>query len=83
MKQLIRALVVAVVVALGTAWAADQTCCEKAAEAGKACRKKCCLAAHKEGKSCERCNPQKQDLKLLKKGAKKAAAKSAQAGDKK
>ena len=43
------------------------TCCEKAAAEGKECKHKCCVAAHKQGKSCEKCNPNKEDLKLLKK----------------
>ena len=42
------------------------TCCEKAAAEGKECAHKCCVAAHKEGKSCEKCNPNKEDLKLKK-----------------
>lgn len=42
------------------------TCCEKAAAQGKECQNKCCIAAHKAGKSCEKCNPNKEDLKLLK-----------------
>jgi hypothetical protein len=46
------------------------TCCEAAAAEGKECKHKCCLAAHKEGKSCEKCNPNKEDLKLKKKDAK-------------
>jgi len=53
----------------------DKTCCEKASAAGKECTHKCCVAAHKDGKSCEKCNPDKQDLKL-KKEKKKAAAKT-------
>ena len=54
-----------------------QTCCEKAAAAGKECTHKCCVAAHKDGKSCEKCNPNKEDLKLSKdkKKADKSAAK--------
>ena len=54
-----------------------QTCCEKAAAEGKECRNKCCVAAHKEGKSCEKCNPGKEDLKLIGNGKKagKTAAK--------
>ena len=40
------------------------TCCERAAAEGKECRHKCCVAAHAEGKSCEKCNPNKEDLKL-------------------
>jgi hypothetical protein len=43
------------------------TCCETAAAEGKECKHKCCVSAHKEGKSCEKCNPNKEDLKLLKK----------------
>ncbi len=46
------------------------TCCEQAAAAGKECRHKCCVAAHKEGKSCEKCNPNKEDLKLIQKSSK-------------
>ncbi len=42
------------------------TCCQQAAAEGKECKHKCCVAAHKEGKSCEKCNPNKEDLKLLK-----------------
>jgi hypothetical protein len=52
------------------------TCCEKAAAQKKECKHKCCVTAHKEGKSCEKCNPNKEDLKL-KKAAKKAETKSA------
>jgi hypothetical protein len=48
------------------------TCCEQAAAQGKECKHKCCVAAHKEGKSCEKCNPNKEDLKL-KQNDKKAA----------
>lgn len=51
------------------------TCCEKAAAEGKECKHKCCVAAHKEGKSCEKCNPNKEDLKL-KKTDKKTAIKA-------
>jgi hypothetical protein len=43
-----------------------QTCCEKAAAAGKECSHKCCVTAHKAGKSCEKCNPNKEDLKPTK-----------------
>jgi hypothetical protein len=55
----------------GSAFAADKpakklTCCEQAATAGKECKHKCCVAAHKEGKSCEKCNPNREDLKLKK-----------------
>ena len=63
-----------------TAGAADKpakklTCCEKAAAERKECNHKCCVVAHKEGKSCEKCNPNKEDLKL-KKPDKKAATKA-------
>ncbi len=44
----------------------EQTCCEKAAAASKECTHKCCVTAHKDGKSCEKCNPNKEDLKLKK-----------------
>ena len=43
------------------------TCCEQAAADKKECKHKCCVAAHKEGKSCVKCNPNKEDLKFLKK----------------
>jgi hypothetical protein len=63
----------------GTIGAADkpakqQTCCEKAAAEGKECKHKCCVAAHKDGKSCEKCNPNKEDLKLKKTEAKTATS---------
>jgi hypothetical protein len=51
------------------------TCCEKAAAESKECKHKCCVTAHKEGKSCEKCNPNKEDLKL-KKSDKKGATKA-------
>ena len=51
------------------------TCCEQAAAEHKECKHKCCVAAHKEGKSCEKCNPNKEDLKLLKKKENKKATK--------
>ena len=49
------------------ALAREKTCCEKAAADGKECTHKCCVAAHKDHKSCEKCNPNKEDLKLKKK----------------
>ena len=49
-----------------TVFAAEKTCCEKAAAEGKECTHKCCAAAHKDGKSCEKCNPNKEDPKLMK-----------------
>jgi len=66
--------------AVGPAPGADNppkklTCCEKAAADGKDCSHKCCLAAHKDGKSCEKCNPNKEDLKLKKRKADKKADK--------
>ena len=76
--KLIRLLVVlgcVGVVPVVPATAADKpqkqlTCCEQAAAGGKECKHKCCVAAHKEGKSCEKCNPNKEDLKVLKNGKK-------------
>jgi len=73
----IRTLVVvgcAVSLLAGPARAAERpgkklTCCETAAAEGKECKHKCCVSAHKEGKSCEKCNPNKEDLKRLKKKA--------------
>ncbi len=47
--------------------AAEKTCCQKAIEAGKECKHKCCLVAHREGRSCQKCNPHKEDAKLIKK----------------
>jgi hypothetical protein len=70
----IRALILAVMAGAlltGTLPAEPQkknlTCCEQAAQEGKECKRKCCLAAHREGRSCEKCNPNKEDLKYLKK----------------
>ena len=42
-----------------------KTCCEKANEEGKECKNKCCINAHKEKRSCVKCNPNKEDLKLI------------------
>ena len=50
---------------------AKPTCCQKAAAEGKDCAHPCCVEAHKAGKSCEKCNPNKEDLNLKKKEAKK------------
>ncbi len=47
--------------------ATAETCCEKAAAEKKECTHKCCIAAHKEGNSCNKCNPNKEDAKLIKK----------------
>jgi len=63
----ITALAFALALLTGPALAADKTCCEKAAAENKECAHKCCVAAHKDGKSCEKCNPNKEDLKTLKK----------------
>ena len=46
------------------------TCCEQAKADGGECKHKCCVNAHKDGKSCEKCNPGKEDLKLIKKEGK-------------
>jgi hypothetical protein len=59
-----------------TVLAAEKTCCEKAAAEGKECTHKCCATAHKDGKSCEKCNPNKEDLKLKKKEEKKEEKKN-------
>ena len=69
--------VCATILLAGLALAADQkqTCCEKAAAEGKHCTMKCCVAAHHEAKSCEKCNPNKEDLKLIKKGKKEGQQK--------
>lgn len=48
------------------------TCCQKADAAGKECSNKCCVAAHRQGKSCDKCNPNKEDLAILKKRQKEA-----------
>ena len=53
------------------------TCCQKASAEGKECTHKCCAAAHKAGKSCEKCNPNKEDLKLKKKEKEKKLEKPA------
>lgn len=56
--------------------AATRTCCEEAAAKGKECRHKCCVAAHKDGKSCKVCNPQEQDLKVMKNNKKSQTGKA-------
>ena len=65
------ALAFAVALLAGPAIAGAETCCEKAAKEGKECKRKCCVSAHKEGKSCEKCNPNKEDQKSLKKKGEK------------
>ena len=70
------ATVCATAILAGPVLAAEQTCCEKAIAAGKECTHKCCVAAHKEGRSCEKCNPNKEDAKLIKKSDKKEEKKA-------
>jgi hypothetical protein len=92
MKSLKMLVAVACVLSLlaGSAFPAEKkekklTCCEQAATAHKECKHKCCVAAHKEGKSCEKCNPNKEDLKLKKddkKGDKKADTKAERKAEK-
>jgi hypothetical protein len=65
--KIVAAVICMAALLAGSALAADKTCCEKAAAEGKQCTHKCCVAAHKEGKSCEKCNPNKEDLALIKK----------------
>ena len=75
MKKLLKLLVTfgcLVSLLVGAILAADTppkklTCCEKAAAERKECKHKCCVAAHKAGRSCEKCNPNKEDLRLSKK----------------
>ena len=72
--KLIKTLIVALCACAfltATAFAGEKTCCEKAKADGKECTHPCCVAAHKDGKSCEKCNPNKEDLKLKKKEEKK------------
>lgn len=79
--QWIAAALVGAFLIAGTTFAAEQkpakklTCCEKAAAEGKECANKCCITAHRQGKSCEKCNPNKEDLALLKKKDAKAGRK--------
>ncbi len=58
------------------------TCCQQAAAEGRECKNKCCIAAHRRGKSCEKCNPDKEDLKLKKADPKAAKKSGADAGRK-
>jgi len=71
LSKTLTALAFALALLANPALVGGETCCEKAAVQGKECTRKCCIAAHKEGKSCEKCNPNKEDLKLMKKGEKK------------
>jgi hypothetical protein len=50
-------------VLVGSAAAADKSCCDKAKEAGKECTHPCCVDAKKAGKTCEKCNAKKEDKK--------------------
>jgi hypothetical protein len=54
----------------GMAAAAEKTvkltCCQEAAAKKEECKHRCCINAHKEGKSCVKCNPNKEDLKIIK-----------------
>jgi hypothetical protein len=47
----------------GAAFAAEKSCCEKAAAEGKDCTHPCCVEAKKAGKTCEKCNPKKVEEK--------------------
>jgi hypothetical protein len=51
------------------------TCCQEANVKKEECKHKCCITAHKNSKSCEKCNPNKEDLKLKKKDDKKGPSK--------
>lgn len=76
--KILTATVFALVLMAGpvlAAAAAEQTCCEKASAGAKECTHPCCVTAHKDGKSCEKCNPNKEDLKLIKKDDKKVEKK--------
>jgi hypothetical protein len=78
MKILSAALCLAAVIATN-AFAAEKggkTCCEKAKAEGTTCTHKCCVSAHKANKSCEKCNPNKEDLKLESKAHAKTAKKA-------
>jgi len=72
--KVLSVLAISVSLVGGAAFAAEKsgekTCCEKASVNDKECTHKCCVTAHKEGKSCEKCNPNKEDTKLKKKGKK-------------
>ncbi len=78
MKTLSALLCIAALIATNSLAAekGGKTCCEKAKAEGKTCTHKCCVAAHKAGKSCEKCNPNKEDLKLESKSAEKSARKA-------
>ncbi|TAK93977.1 MAG: hypothetical protein EPO07_17420 [Verrucomicrobia bacterium] len=73
MKVLKTLIAAAIATALltGVSFAAEKTCCEKAAADGKDCTHKCCVEAKKAGKVCEKCNPKKDEKKDEKKEEKK------------
>lgn len=55
--KLIKFLTIGVfALALMSAPAFAESCCEKAKKAGKECDHKCCVEAKKAGKTCEKCN---------------------------
>ncbi len=65
--KIISASICALAIVAGPVFAGEKTCCVTAADNGKECGHKCCVSAHRRGKSCEKCNPNKEDLKLIKK----------------
>lgn len=42
------------------AFAAKESCCDKAKAAGKECEHKCCVEARGKGEICKKCNPDKK-----------------------
>ena len=72
--KILTSVACAVAILAGPAFAGEKTCCQKASAEGKECTHKCCVAAHKDGKSCEKCNTNKEDLKLKKKSKKSEKA---------
>jgi len=56
---------------VGTSFAQEKSCCDKAKAEGKECTHKCCTDAKKDGKTCEKCNPKKEGKKDEKKEEKK------------
>ena len=67
LTKIVCTVVCSIALVASPALAGEKTCCQKASAEGKECTHKCCAAAHKAGKSCEKCNPNKEDLKLKKK----------------
>ena len=72
--KIVATVTCAIALIASPALAGEKTCCQKAAADGKECTHKCCVTAHKDGKSCEKCNPNKEDLKLKKKDKKQEKA---------